>query len=211
MAANTRLLADVTVDEIALEGMDGLTLDALWTRLAERLAWPQPLHPKVQQTIWHFICQSESFEFYELTAERPPLRTFDRNDYDPQSAQPNGPAPFTMYAFREVDLPAGVDGRTSPVRGSCQDWDTRRGPLDAIAELQPLSVAEAVERWGSRLVVAATQGVREAALIPDSVSVDTTLSLHQFCLLERIGRARWNGEATSGRFPLNEYNQFHVR
>lgn len=132
------------------------------------------------------------------------MRIFDRIDFDTQTADLAAGYPFTVYAFREVDLPA------VPLRGSCQDFDTRRA-VCARTELWPLRLDEVCARWPNRLVMAGTQGAREAVLIPATVSVDTTLTLHQYCLLERIGRARWNGEATNGRFPLNEYNQFHLR
>lgn len=115
--------------------------------------------------------------------------------------------PFTVYAFREVEV-EGPPGQT--LRGSCQDYDTRT-PIDAAATLHDQSLEQVVERWGGRLIVAATQSVREAVLFPPTVSILTQLTLHQYCLLERIGRSRWNGETTCGRFPLNEYNQFHLR
>lgn len=175
----------------------------LWIRLAERLHLPLPFGPKVQQAIWHYIVHSPALEFYELTLGRPPIRTFDRTDFDTQAVEATDAYPFTVYAFREVDEPGGR-------RGSCQDYDTRRA-IDASAELQSLRVGEAVERFTDRLVVAGTQGARDAVLIPDTVSVDTVLTLQQYCLLERIGRSRWNGETTNGRFPLDKYNQFHLR
>lgn len=202
-------LAAACVDEIALEGMDGLTIESLWIRLSERLHVPLPLSPKIQQAIWHYIVRSPALLFYELAAIRPPIRTFDRTEFDTQAADPAEGYPFTVYDILEVEETNAIGG-TGVERGSCQDYYTRRA-IDAPAELHSLRVEEALQRWPDRLVVAGTQGTREAVLVPNTVSVDTVLSLNQYCLLERIGRARWNGETTNGRFPLNQYNQFHLR
>lgn len=48
----------------------------------------------------------------------------------------------------------------------------------------------------------ASQQLRESILIPPTIYLDTDLTLLQYCILERVGRSRYNGEATQGKWSL---------
>lgn len=47
--------------------------------------------------------------------------------------------------------------------------------------------------------------MRNSMLIPSNVGCDVDINNHAYCILERIGRARFFGEATSGAFSMNDY------
>ena len=55
---------------------------------------------------------------------------------------------------------------------------------------------EANEKYGQRLVIVASQSLREQSIISSNVNSSVQLPLTHFCLLERIGRARKNGDVT---------------
>lgn len=67
------------LDEVALEGLDGITLGTLWHRLSSRVPpFPLPLEPATQQLLWAALSAQPGLSFYLLPRERPPLRLHDR-------------------------------------------------------------------------------------------------------------------------------------
>lgn len=67
------------LDEVALEGLDGITLGALWQRLAARTPpFPLPLEPATRQLLWAALSAQPDLRFYLLPRARPPLRLHDR-------------------------------------------------------------------------------------------------------------------------------------
>uniref|UniRef100_A0A4W5KUK9 B-block binding subunit of TFIIIC domain-containing protein n=1 Tax=Hucho hucho TaxID=62062 RepID=A0A4W5KUK9_9TELE len=59
---------------------------------------------------------------------------------------------------------------------------------------QPLTHDDLSSRWGRKLVMVASQRVRFRVLIGDGGDPDMKLTDHSYCILERLGRARWQGE-----------------
>lgn len=49
-------------------------------------------------------------------------------------------------------------------------------------------------RYGRKLVVVASQCLRYRALIGSESDPDVKLGSDSYCVLERVGRARWQGE-----------------
>lgn len=67
------------VDEVALEGLDGITIDALWTRLENRV--PQfslTLDPLTKEYLWRSLVCNPEIRFYELPQPRKPIVLTDR-------------------------------------------------------------------------------------------------------------------------------------
>lgn len=60
-------------------------------------------------------------------------------------------------------------------------------------------------RYNQRLVIVASQAVRNSLLIPKNAGLDCDINNHAFCILERIGRSRHFGEMTSGPFSINDF------
>lgn len=54
-------------------------------------------------------------------------------------------------------------------------------------------------------MIVANQNMRNAVLIPKNAGLECDINNHAYCILERIGRARYFGEATSGPFSLNDF------
>lgn len=67
------------LDEVALEGLDGITLGTLWHRLGTRLPpFPLTVEPSTQQLLWATLSTRADLSFHLLPSERPPLRLHDR-------------------------------------------------------------------------------------------------------------------------------------
>uniref|UniRef100_A0A8C0IKT1 Ral transcription factor IIIC subunit 1 n=1 Tax=Chelonoidis abingdonii TaxID=106734 RepID=A0A8C0IKT1_CHEAB len=185
------------LDEVALEGLDGITLNTLWYRLSSRVPpFPLPLEPATQQLLWAALSAQPDLSFYLLPRERPPLRLHDR--------------------YEEIDLETGIlETKRDPVplddiypvhmildnkdgiQGSCQYFKERLNYTDQIRtkDLQPCyAYTEAYEKLGEKLVIVASQVLRYRALIGWEGDPDLKLPDFSYCILERLGRARWQGE-----------------
>ena len=84
-------------DEICLEGLDGITLQALWLRLANRLVivenifyfskyfyrpqYSLGLSPEAKLFVWDCILQMDEVAFYKLEQPRGDLELYDRCYY----------------------------------------------------------------------------------------------------------------------------------
>ncbi|NXY88232.1 TF3C1 factor, partial [Alcedo cyanopectus] len=198
------------LDEVALEGLDGVTPSTLWHRLGTRSPpFPLPLEPATQQLLWAALSAQPDLRFYLLPRARPPLRLQDR--------------------YEEIDLETGIlETKRDPVasddiypvhmildnkdgiQGSCQYFKERVDITDQIRrkDMQPCcTYVEAVEKWGEKLVIVASQDQRYRALIGWEGDPDLKLPDFSYCILERLGRARWQGELQrdlhSGAFKVD--------
>lgn len=185
------------LDEVALEGLDGLCLPALWSRLESRSpAFPLPLEPYTQEFLWRALVTHPGISFYEEPRERPDLQLQDR--------------------YEEIDLETGIlESRRDPVtledvypihmilenkdgiQGSCRYFKERKDITSSIRSkcLQPrCTMVEAFSRWGKKLIIVASQDMRYRALIGLEGDPDLKLPDFSYCILERLGRSRWQGE-----------------
>ncbi|NXG66318.1 TF3C1 factor, partial [Hemiprocne comata] len=131
--------------------------------------------------------------------------------------------------YEEIDLETGIlETKRDPVpsddiypvhmildnkdgiQGSCQYFKERVDITDQIRrkDLQPCyAYTEAVEKWGQKLVIVASQDQRYRALIGWEGDPDLKLPDFSYCILERLGRARWQGELQrdlhSGAFKVD--------
>lgn len=111
-------------EEIALEGLDGITLDALWFRLSERLKFPLPLNDHFQDEIWKLVVSRTCYEFFEIAADRPTPKVLDRreyffnNDISNDELTAHFKSVYYIYDYQPVDDP--------DVRGSCKEFKTRK-------------------------------------------------------------------------------------
>ncbi|XP_004623195.2 general transcription factor 3C polypeptide 1 [Octodon degus] len=185
------------LDEVALEGLDGLCLPALWSRLESRVPpFPLPLEPYTQEFLWRALATHPGISFYEEPRERPDLQLQDR--------------------YEEIDLETGIlESRRDPVpledvypihmilenkdgiQGSCRYFKERKNVTGNIRTkaLQPrCTMMDAFDRWGKKLIIVASQDMRYRALIGAEGDPDLKLPDFSYCILERLGRSRWQGE-----------------
>ncbi|NWR76120.1 TF3C1 factor, partial [Centropus unirufus] len=185
------------LDEVALEGLDGVTPAALWQRLGSRSPpFPLPSEPDTRQLLWATLCAHPDLRFYRLPRPRPPLRLHDRyEEIDPETGileTKRDPIPTDdIYPVHMI-----LDNKDG-IQGSCQYFKERVDITDQIRtkDLQPCyTYTEAVEKWGEKLVIVASQEQRYRALIGWEGDPDLKLPDFSYCILERLGRARWQGE-----------------
>ncbi|XP_036268902.1 general transcription factor 3C polypeptide 1 isoform X1 [Pipistrellus kuhlii] len=185
------------LDEVALEGLDGLCLPALWSRLETRVPpFPLPLEPYTQEFLWRALATHPGISFYVEPRERPDLQLQDR--------------------YEEIDLETGIlESKRDPdpledvypihmilenkdgIQGSCRYFKERKNITNDIRtkSLQPLcTMVEAFGRWGKKLIIVASQDMRYRALIGLEGDPDLKLPDFSYCILERLGRSRWQGE-----------------
>lgn len=67
---------EIVIDEIALEGLEGITLDLLWRRVEKRFS--TTLTKKNKARIWSFIVSYKEISFYLLPEPRAHLNIVDR-------------------------------------------------------------------------------------------------------------------------------------
>ncbi|RLW01586.1 hypothetical protein DV515_00008012 [Chloebia gouldiae] len=134
-----------------------------------------------------------------------------------------------LKRYEEIDLETGIlETKRDPIssddiypihmildnkdgiQGSCQYFKERVDITDQIRkkDLQPCyTYKEAVEKWGEKLVIVASQEQRYRALIGWEGDPDLKLPDFSYCILERLGRARWQGELQrdlhSGAFKVD--------
>ncbi|XP_006859958.1 PREDICTED: general transcription factor 3C polypeptide 1 [Chrysochloris asiatica] len=185
------------LDEVALEGLDGLSLPALWSRLETRAPpFPLPLEPYTQEFLWQALATHPGISFYEEPRERPDLQLQDR--------------------YEEIDFETGIlESKRDPVpledvypihmiledkdgiQGSCRYFKERKNITNEVRtkSLQPhCTMVEAFGRWGKKLIIVASQDMRYRALIGSEGDPDLKLPDFSYCILERLGRSRWEGE-----------------
>ncbi|KAL6422933.1 hypothetical protein ACFW04_010439 [Cataglyphis niger] len=189
-------LMESIIDEIALEGLDGITLQALWLRLANRFHDPLPLPKPFMEQVWSIIKKVKGFSFYKLETPREPLVIFDRYEFvhpdlgiilEPPSVPPD------IYPHCPIQDPK------TGVKGSCSTYYTRKDIKDNVKNAD---LDEVTEKYGLSLVIVASQLIRTRALMSVDVSPTLELTIMHYCFLERVGRARYHGEVTQGKLSL---------
>ncbi|EDV19286.1 uncharacterized protein TRIADDRAFT_62268 [Trichoplax adhaerens] len=188
------------IDEIALEGLEGITLPILWMRIDQR----QPkidltLDDAAKEYIWQKLASLPcGIIDYFIVPHARTYSTLDDNlnqcstnqclmDKESSWHRENDPYPYNL-----------ISDETNGIRGSCRDYYTRDKITSIIRNennTANTSFQEATAMWDDKLVLVANQQVRDRALFGTGNNPSFfNLTADQFCLLERIGRARWRGE-----------------
>ncbi|XP_014095965.2 general transcription factor 3C polypeptide 1 [Bactrocera oleae] len=187
------------LEEIALEGLEGITLPSLWAYLSIDLEVELPLPSDVINRVWNFIKQnSHQLDFYELPTERVTVQCESRfTNVDPDFGVPIMPDPNKFMRYKYVPIEDGE------IRGSCEFYKERK--KIAAAEVSDLDAEAVLERWDKRFVVVASQELRFCVLTPRNKPIPRDLTLVQYCFWEAVGRSRYNGETTSGPYSLFQF------
>nr|XP_008195802.1 PREDICTED: uncharacterized protein LOC100142360 isoform X1 [Tribolium castaneum] len=190
------------VDEIALEGLDGITLEAFWKRL--KFVFPNHINKTMADRIWRLICNNKRVNIFILKEPREELIFFDRCKYlDIDSGFFVEP----FIEFNDIYPMASVNG--TEVRGSCSTFDTRKENNG----VRKFSMDKAIKLYDQKLVFVADQALRNKALIDEEADPNIELLDFEYCILEKIGRSRDQGEVTQGKIPLvnDSKRVYHTR
>lgn len=92
MNSGTESLPRCVLEEIALEGLDGITIEGLWKRISVRMKLSLPLKDKLTDAIWNYLKSVNCLSYYVLPEAREPLKIYDRADcIDPKTGAPSEP------------------------------------------------------------------------------------------------------------------------
>ncbi|CAG2203327.1 GTF3C1 [Mytilus edulis] len=192
------------VDEIALEGLEGITVNTLWKRLAKRPGFVIKLDEKSKAFLWRQLTTVSEFVYYELPEPRPDLDIFNRMDFvDPESGHMVELNQDTHHTEAYPVTCINQDG----VIGSCSTFHTRYSVTDEIVSAGKLlmSLDKVIERFGEKLVVVASQRQRNEALLGKTFDPTYSWIDSTYCVLERIGRGRYSGELSAGPVSLEVF------
>ncbi|GIX98818.1 general transcription factor 3C polypeptide 1 [Caerostris extrusa] len=188
------------LDEIALEGLDGITLEMFWQRLRDRPKFPIAVDDDSKNYFWDIVAKHKDIEIYELPEPREFAPVYNRYS--------NVDSEFGVVVDSEVPIPDPyapiVTVRDNDVRGSCSTYETRHCITSEIRNGSVLLVTleQAMEKWGNCLALVASPKLRLTTLIGMETDPLIDISLNAYCLLERIGRSRYLGEVTQGEEGL---------
>ncbi|XP_074545488.1 general transcription factor 3C polypeptide 1 [Halichoeres trimaculatus] len=185
------------VDEVALEGLDGITIPSLWIRLqARQPKFPLQLDDCTKEFLWKSLSSNSDLTFFELPQEREDVELFDRfKEVDPETGIERTEM-FSDTQKNSYPVQIILDDKNG-IQGSCAVFKERKDITKLIRSKSftpTLTLQEAVERYGRKLVVVASQVLRFRTLIGSESDPDLKLTDDSYCVLERIGRSRWQGE-----------------
>ncbi|XP_033746067.1 general transcription factor 3C polypeptide 1-like [Pecten maximus] len=193
-------------EEIALEGLDGISIESLWVRLSGRQNFSIKLTDKSKVYLWRCLVTLQGLEYYEIPIPRPPLVIYNSlESFDPDSGRliELEQVPEDLYPIDIVNQ----DG----IYGSCSTYETRKNvtaKVKADGKRPAVTLEEAKQIWGEKLVIVASQEIRENAICGPLYDPSHNWSnmLHAYCILERIGRSRYNGCMSVGPLSLQLFN-----
>ncbi|CAJ0954413.1 unnamed protein product [Ranitomeya imitator] len=182
---------EAVLDEVALEGLDGITVPALWLRLQDRVPpFPLVLDAATKQFIWRSLVCHPELHFYVLPTERRPLvisNRYEEEEFDLGTIRAVEGLPEDPYPFHPVTDQKGGN------QGSCQYFHERI-LVTELLQTQSVTCDAAIDRWGEKLVIAGSQTLRYRTLIGWEADPSLELPDSSYCILEKVGRSRWQGE-----------------
>ncbi|KAM4595765.1 general transcription factor 3C polypeptide 1 [Fundulus diaphanus] len=190
----------IVVDEVALEGLDGITIPSLWIRLQDRKPeFPLKLDDYTKGFIWRSLASNADLSFYQLPVEREDVELFDR--FKEIDLEMGCEAVQTLSCDRKDVYPVHIVPENKyGIQGSCLFFKGRKNVTKQVRSqsLTPLvDIQEALEKYGRTLVVVASQSLRFRTLIGSENDPELKLGNESYCVLERVGRGRWQGEIQS--------------
>ncbi|XP_061684650.1 general transcription factor 3C polypeptide 1 [Syngnathoides biaculeatus] len=176
-------------DEVALEGLDGITIPSLWIRLGgRRPEFPLKLDDGTKELVWRSLVANADVMFYVLPAERDDVVLYDRFKISHEENDEDEKDVYPLHIIQD-----NKDG----IQGSCPTFFQRTDVTAHLRSSSPVCVDEVLKRYGRKLVAVASQRRRFLALVGSEGDPDTKLLDDSYCMLERVGRARWQGELQS--------------
>ncbi|ELU11827.1 hypothetical protein CAPTEDRAFT_95451 [Capitella teleta] len=181
---------DRVIEEIGLEGLDGITIPALWLRLSTcQPPFSLKLDPQSKEFIWNeVICPHPEFEFYRLPQPRPPVAFKQRFSTNPEelaectSLLMEGDDPYPVHPIKDE-----VHG----IFGSCLTYKTRVNITEDIRDSDctpKLTLEQAEEKYGEQMAIVASQKQRSFSLLMNEEVGLNNMSAIYYAVLERIGR-----------------------
>ncbi|KAF8566543.1 hypothetical protein P879_04467 [Paragonimus westermani] len=185
--------AGALLQEIAAEGLEGVTLENLWKYLAsEDSKFSLGIDQHTKHFIWKTLISMKCLQFYVNPRPDGYTGPFDRrmwlvdNDSGLFYEVPIG---FQPRKFHSTDDPLEI--------GSCPFYTERVDVTDEVRSSDRFhNLENVVSKWGDRLVIVASQKERQKLLLGDRCHPGD-LSVGSYMILEAIARNRYNGLPTT--------------
>ncbi|KAA3679587.1 general transcription factor 3C polypeptide 1, partial [Paragonimus westermani] len=185
--------AGALLQEIAAEGLEGVTLENLWKYLAnEDSKFSLSIDQHTKHFIWKTLISMKCLHFYVNPRPDGYSGPFDRrmwlvdNDSGLFYEVPIG---FQPRKFHSTDDPLEI--------GSCPFYTQRVDVTDEVRSSNRFhNLENVVSKWGDRLVIVASQKERQKLLLGDRCHPGD-LSVGSYMILEAIARNRYNGLPTT--------------
>ncbi|KAL5276092.1 GTF3C1 family protein [Megaselia abdita] len=186
------------IDEIALEGLDGVTLSGLWKILSNIYKLSDPFEDSFKKFVWSIIIQKARKKlllFYEIPGPIKTLSHYDRHQFIHEEQgvykMPDNKY-FNRNPFHVIEFTPG----SNLPQGSCLMFKERkRIPFLLVSKF---SIDDVERMWGTRIVIVASQEIRERAIICENSPQNLEINACQYAILEMIGKTRYNGETFAG-------------
>ena len=159
----------VCLEEIALEGLDGITIGTLWKRLDAATLF-STIDDSYKEFLWRCVSSCRDIKAYLLETPRVELLDFSEDS--------------EAYPYCCIN----DDG----IRGSCSTYKTR-----TLINISKVNLSTALATYGNRLVIVASQLLRDKVLLGPEFDASISIPETSYCLLEIIGRARKLGRLQS--------------
>ncbi|XP_033644822.1 general transcription factor 3C polypeptide 1-like isoform X1 [Asterias rubens] len=188
-------LHDICVEEIALEGLEGITPACLWCRLQQRIPkFSLALDPKSKQFLWSGIFPNSDVEFFRLPEPRE-LPTFHHQYVNVDEG--SGIVMINQEIIRKDYTVCIVNSAENDgVQGSCPTFKERVNVSQEVRGhdgSKVMTLEEIQEKWGDSLVIVASPELRHSTLMGSTGDPSVELPDLNYCLLEFIGRQRHHG------------------
>ncbi|CAH8446838.1 unnamed protein product [Schistosoma margrebowiei] len=184
---------DILLSEVAVSGLEGITLDQLWNNLEDsRTGFPWKIDKYSKQFIWSTLIKMNNIKYFALPCCLTPQETFSRIDCLVETKD------GTYYKLPEslprVEFfPVGKDNQL----GSSRFYDERKDITDVISNDAVFRILENVmEKWGNTLVLVASQKERNRLLF-GSPNIPRDFSAGLYVMLESIAKQKYNGLSTT--------------
>ncbi|XP_040212931.1 general transcription factor 3C polypeptide 1 isoform X1 [Rana temporaria] len=200
------------LDEVALEGLDGITVPALWLRLQARAPpFPLILDAATKQLLWQSMLRNQELDLCELPEERPPLvmcNRYEEHDCDPSVLKAKGD-----FCSDDIYPVHAITDHKNGIQGSCRFFNKRVSVAEHLRK-HSITCEDAIARWGEKLVIVASQTLRSRALFGWEGDPSIKLPDCSYCMLEKVGRSRWQGEIQrdlQGDFKMDAGKIHYIR
>ncbi|XP_050684578.1 uncharacterized protein LOC126979373 isoform X1 [Leptidea sinapis] len=183
----------IIIDEIALNGLEGIGFDYLWKCVNKRLSCE--LTPKIKEKFWNFIVKSKSISFYSLPNPLPLVEIYDRfNIVNEEFGQLMDPTEYLDGPYEYCPI--------KNEHGSCSTYEKRKPiPTDTLEK----PYEDVYKTHGNYLVMVASLEERWKALASHlPISTLSCLTSVHYCILELVGKGRENDERETEVFSKSK-------
>ncbi|XP_047996917.1 uncharacterized protein LOC125234632 [Leguminivora glycinivorella] len=201
---------EIIIEEIALDGLTGTSCKQLWKHMENRIS--APVTDKMKARFWQFISNCSCITFYKVPEPAPCIDILDRfMIVEEHSGHLLDPEDFLDGPYEYCPVENNF--------GSCHNYNTRKEIRKD--KIQALSYEEVMTEYGDTMVMVASSGQRWKALSPHMPeTVRAQLTPVHYCILELVGKGRYNGQMTVGKTNLTKivkeskllfYNRKHLQ